>query len=95
MCGIRLTPKYKPRCKNVWYPFDFEVYRPRCKICFFRKSEDLFRNTHGPYTQGLLFPAFSKKSRGTLLSALCGALCVKRGSGFVVGTLSFQLLLQF
>ena len=30
-----------------------------------------------------LFPAFSKKSGGTLFSAFGGAQCVERGSGFV------------
>ena len=43
----------------------------------------------------LLPPAFSKKSGGTLFSAFRGAYCVVRGSGFLVGTLSPQLLPQF
>ena len=36
----------------------------------------------------LLFPAFSKKSGGTLFSAFRGALCVVRGSEFLVAILS-------
>ena len=43
----------------------------------------------------LLSPAFSKKSGGTLFSAFRSAWCVVRGSGFIVGTLSPQLLPQF
>ena len=41
-----------------------------------------------------LSPAFSKKSGGTLFSAFRSAWCVVRGSGFLVGTLSPQLLPQ-
>ena len=33
-------------------------------------------------------PAFSKKSRGTLFLAFRGALCMVRGSEFLLGTLS-------
>ena len=43
----------------------------------------------------LLSPAFSEKSGGTLFSAFRSAWRVVRGSGFLVGTLSPQLLPQF
>ena len=47
------------------------------------------------FVAALLSPAFSKKSGGTLFSAFRSAWCVVRGSGFLVGTLSPQLLPQF
>ena len=47
------------------------------------------------YEFGLLSPIYSKKSGGILFSFFGDVLVVVRGSGFLVRTLSSQLLLQF
>ena len=64
MCGILLTPKYKPRCKNVWYPFDFEVLA-KMQNLLFQKKVKIFSGIHTVHTHRAYYsPPFRRKAEG-------------------------------